>query len=187
MRVRGAPSIIEIWRKTEKQHVTQKIENRFFHRWVAALGRGDCALDDLSIFFAHGLAGREISSINGKAGDGFAHRARERLEREIAIPAVLLGQTIEHVAQNIDIVGQGEFHHLQFLCIQQMPKRHRVADETMEGFCNLRFGRGIDQQLRHLIRKIVASRSMHEPVLPQRFRGGENFFRQHINGASILR
>ena len=51
--------------------------------------------------------------------------ARQRLEREIAIPSVLLGQPVEHVAEHIDIIGQGQSHDLQLFCIQQMPERHR--------------------------------------------------------------
>src|SRR5437870_10728650 len=67
-----------------------------------------------------------------------------------------------------------------------MPKRNRVTDETMERFCDRRFGRRIDQQLRHLICKIVARGSMHTPVLAQGFRASEDFFRQHVDGAPTL-
>jgi hypothetical protein len=47
-----------------------------------------------------------------------------------------------------------------------------MADEAMECFCDRRFGGRIDQQLRDLIRKIVAGRAMHQPILSQRFRAG---------------
>ena len=66
-----------------------------------------------------------------------------------------------------------------------MPIGNRVADETMERFCNRRFGRGIDQQLSHLIRKVVACGSVHGPVVPQGFRAGEDFFRQHVDCALL--
>ena len=94
----------------------------------------------MSIFLAHRPAGREIGSINGKTSDGFAHGSRKGFEREVAIPAVLLGKPIEHAAQNIDIVRQRQLGYLQFLGIDQMPKRQGVTDETMERLCDSRFG-----------------------------------------------
>ena len=122
MRVRGAFGSVKVRRETKEQYLAQIIEDRLVHSRVAALGRGDCALDNLSIFIVHRLIGLEISAINRKAGDGLAQRARQRLEREIAIPSVLLGKPVEHVPQNIDIVRQGQFHHLQLFCVQQMAK-----------------------------------------------------------------
>ena len=166
MRVRGAFDSIKIRRKTKEQHVAQIIKDRLVHSRVAALGRADRALDDLTIFVADRLTRRKISSVNREAGDGLAHRARERLEREIAIPSVLLGQAVEHVPQHNDIVRQREFHYLQLFRIQQMAEGDRVTNETMERFCDRRFGRRIDQQLCHLICKIVASGSVHRPILP---------------------
>ena len=61
-----------------------------------------------------------------------------------------------------------------------------MTDETMKCFCDRRFGRRIDQQLRHLTRKVVTRGSMHAPLLAQCFGAGENFFRQHVNRAPIL-
>src|SRR4029453_5835455 len=119
MRVSSAGLGIEIFWEAEEQYVAKKIENRFFNCRVAALGRGDCTLDHLSIFFAHRPAGREISSINGKAGDGLAYGSRKRFQREVAIPAVLLREPVEHVAENIDIVRQRQLHYLQLFGINQ--------------------------------------------------------------------
>src|SRR6266542_4000048 len=99
IRVLGARFGIEVWRKTKEQHVAEKIEDRFFHCGVATLGRGDRAVDDLPIFLSYGLPRCQVCSINRKTSDGLAHRARERLERKIAIPAVLLGKPVEHVTQ----------------------------------------------------------------------------------------
>ena len=56
----------------------------------------------------------------------------------------------------------------------------------MKCFCDRRFGRRIDQQLRHLTREVVTRGSMHAPLLAQRFGAGENFFRHHVNGAPVL-
>ena len=41
-----------------------------------------------------------------------------------------------------------------------MPKRNGVADETVKRFCDRRFSRRLDEQLRELIGEIVAGRSM---------------------------
>ena len=99
----------------------------------------------------------------------------------------MLGQAIEHVAQHIHVVRQGKFHHLKFFRIQQMAEWNRMPDETMERFCDRCFSRRIDQQLRHVIREIVARRSMHAPVPAQRFRASEDLFRQHVDGAPVFR
>src|SRR5262245_1662729 len=136
MRVRCASGSVEICWETEEQHLTQKSEDRFIHGWITSFGSADRALDDFTIFIADRVTRREIASVNRKAGDGFAPGPRERLKREIAVPAASLRQPIEHAAQNIDVVRQREFHHLQFFCIQQVAKRNRVIDETMEDFCN---------------------------------------------------
>src|SRR6266700_6241892 len=67
-----------------------------------------------------------------------------------------------------------------------MAERNRVTDETMECFCYRSLGRRIDQQLHHLVRKIVTSGSVYAPVFAQRFRAGEDFFCDHVNGASVF-
>src|ERR1700730_3449998 len=54
---------IQVFRKTKKQNVAEKIEDRLLHRWIAAFGRSNRALDHLSILVADRLTGREISSI----------------------------------------------------------------------------------------------------------------------------
>src|SRR6266478_504618 len=179
-------SCIEIWLEPKEQHVPQIIEDRFVHGWVSAFGCANRTLDDLTIFLARRLTRREIGSINRKAGDGLAYGTRECLEREISIRAVSLGKPVEHVAQNIDVVPHREFHYLEFFRIQQMTKRNRVTNETMERLSDRPLGRRIDQQLRHLIRKIVARRAIHAPVFAQRLRAGENFFCDHVNGAPIF-
>src|SRR5438105_11312785 len=143
MHVRRAPSGIEIWLETKEQHVLQITEDRLVHRWIPPFGGADRALHDLTIFFTHRLTRREVGSINRKTGDSLAHRTRKRLEREIAVPTTALGKPIEHVAQNIDVVRQCELHNLQFFRIQEMAKRNRVTDETMERFCDRLLGRRI--------------------------------------------
>src|ERR1051326_960093 len=185
MRVRGAFGSIQLCRDMKEQHVPQIIEDRLFHSRIAALGCDDCALNNLAIFFADRLTRHKISSVNREAGDSLAHGARERLEGEIAIGSVLLRKPIEHVPKDVDIVRQSEFHYLQLFRIQQVTERNRVTDETMECFSDRRFRRRIDQQLCHLICKIVASGSVHRPVLAQRFGTSQDFFCQHVNGARI--
>src|SRR6266403_4697367 len=117
MRVRLAPRGVETCWKTKQQYVTEKTEDRFVHGRVSAFGSTDRALHDLTIFFVHRLTRCEIGSVNREAGNGFAHSTRKRLEREISIPAASLRDSVEHVAQDIDIVRQRQFHHLQFFRI----------------------------------------------------------------------
>ena len=185
--MRRATGGIDILRRTQQQHVTQKIENRLLHCRVAAFGCGDGAFDNLSVLFVYRLARLDIGSVNGEARNRLAHGARERFEREIAIPAISFGQSIEHVAQNIHVIGQGKLHHQKFFCIEQMPERNGMADETMKRFCDRSFRRRIDQQLHDVIGEIVAGGSMHWPVFAQFFRAGENFFRDHIDRPTVAR
>ncbi len=123
---------IEILRKTKQQDVAKKIEDRLFDRRIAPFGRGNRALDYLSIFVAHRLAGRKIRSIHGKAGDRFPDRARQRFEGEIAIPPVLLRQAVKHAAEHLDFVRQGNSHNEAFLRVNEMTKMHRMTDEAMK-------------------------------------------------------
>ena len=37
-----------------------------------------------------------------------------------------------------------------------------------------------------LVRKIVAGRAVHRPILPQRFVAGQDFLDHEVNGASVL-
>ena len=186
MRVRRASTGIEICRETKEQHVAQKIENRFVHRRVSAFGSADGAFDDFTIFFAYGLTRSEIGSVNRETGDRLAHSTRERLEREITVPTAPLRKPIEHVAEHIDVVRQRELHHLELFRIQQMTKRHRVTDETMKRFCDRFLGRGIDEQLRYLIGKIVASGAVQAPIVAQPLGTCEDFLGDHVNGAPIF-
>ena len=75
MHVRGARLVVEVFRKTEKQNVAQKIEDRFFDRRVAPFRGRDRALDDRAILLAHRLPGRDVSAVNRETGDRFAHGA----------------------------------------------------------------------------------------------------------------
>ena len=183
----GARLLIEIFRKTEEQYIAHKIEDRFFDHRIPALGGRNSALDYLSILLPHWPAWGEISSINGKAGNRLAHGAGERFEREIAIPAILLRQPVDHVAENIDIVGQRQSHHEQLLRINEMAELQRVPEETMKGLSHRSFGGGIDQQLSHLAREIVASCAVHRPIFRERLAAGKNFLEDHVDGAPILR
>ncbi len=140
MRMRGTCIVVGNPRKSGEQNIAQKIKDRFFHPGIAALGGGDSAFDYLSIFVTHWPSRGEVSSINRKARDRFAHRARERFQREIAIPAILLRKPVDHVAENIDIVGKRQSHHEQLLRINEMIEMQRVADETIECLCHRSFG-----------------------------------------------
>src|SRR5262249_11230016 len=66
---------IEVWRKVKEQHIAEKIEDRFFHCGITTFRRGNGALDNLPVFFNHGLSRCEIRSVNRKTRDGLAHRA----------------------------------------------------------------------------------------------------------------
>src|SRR5205807_8374037 len=79
---------IQVRRKTKKQNVAKEIENLFLDRRIASLGRSNRALDHLSIFIAHRVAGSEIGSIRGETGNRLAHCSGERLESEITIPSI---------------------------------------------------------------------------------------------------
>ena len=93
-----------------------------------------------------GCAGREISPINREAGDRFAHSAAQRIEGEIAIPAILLRKPIEHVAEDIDVVGERQPHDEALLRVNQMAEMHRVADEPVEGLRDRCSADAIDEQ-----------------------------------------
>ena len=68
-----------------------------------------------------------------------------------------------------------------------MPEMQGVSDETPERVRDRRLSRRIDQQLRHLIREIVAGSAVHRPIFPQRLSAGEDFLDDHVDGAAILR
>ena len=67
-----------------------------------------------------------------------------------------------------------------------MTKRHRVTDETMKRFCDRFLGRGIDEQLCHLIGKIVASGAVQAPIVTQSLGTREDFLGDHVNSAPIF-
>src|SRR5205814_8391781 len=161
---------IEVLWESKKQNVAEKIEDRFLHRRIAALGRGDRALDHLSIFVADRLAGREISSINREAGNCFPHRPCERFECEIAIPPIFFRQPVEHVAEHFDFVGQGQSHHQTLLRVNEMPEMHRVSDEPMKSPRHVSFSRSVHENAGDLIGKIVTGRSMEWPTCTKLFR-----------------
>src|SRR5205085_7881802 len=100
MLMRGARFLVEVLGKTQQQNIAQKIEDRFFQGRVPPLRRRDRALDDGTVFVADRLARRDVGPIDRETGDRFANRASKRLEGEVATPADLLRQPVEHVAEN---------------------------------------------------------------------------------------
>ena len=64
-----------------------------------------------------------------------------------------------------------------------MAKVHRMADEAVKRFRDFCFGRTVDKELRHLIGKVVAGRSVNWPILLATFRTrSESFPRTMIDG-----
>ena len=183
----GARFVIEIFRETEEQNVAQEIEDRFLQRRVAPFRRDDGALDDGAILLAHRLAGRDVSAIDREAGDRFAHRAGQRVEGEIAEPAIRFREPVEHVAEHVDVVREREPHDQPFLRVNQMAEMHRVADETLERFRDRLLRGAVDQNIREQLREFVAGRAMDRPIFPERFVPGQDFLHQEINRAAILR
>ena len=107
VRVLGSRFLIEVFRETKEQNVAQEIEDRFFDRRVATLGRRrPRARSRRDLPRSPVASAVEVSAINRETGDGLAHGAGERIEREIAEPAILFRKPIEHVAENVDVVGQ---------------------------------------------------------------------------------
>src|ERR1700736_7037419 len=76
--------VIEVFRETKQQQIAQEVKNRAFDPGIASLGRGDCAFDDLPVFVTDRAIRFEISSINRKTRDRFAHSQHQSLQCEIA-------------------------------------------------------------------------------------------------------
>ncbi len=126
----------------------------------------------MSIFVAHWLTGREISPINRKTGDRLPDRAGQRLESEIAIPAIFFRQSVEHTAEHFDFVRERDPRHQSLLRVNKMSEVHRVTDEAVKRLRDCRFGRAVHQHVRDLICEIVAGCSMHRPIRAQFLRAG---------------
>src|SRR5438034_684759 len=186
LRVRGTLLFVEVFRKTKEQKIEQEIKDRFFDCGIATFRRRHRALDHRAIFLAHWFPWFEISSIDGETGDRFAHRARQSFQGVVAKPTVLLRQPINHVAENVDFVGQRNAHDQSLLRVNEMAEMERVTDESLENFGDGAFRVVIDQHARDLIGEIVAGGAVDWPVLRQLFVAGQNFFDDQINGASIL-
>src|SRR5664279_5229792 len=97
---------VEILRKTKEQNIAQEIEDRFLERGISAFRDDDGAFDDRTVFLTHRLPGSDIGAVDREAGNRLTHRAGQRLEREIAEPPVLLRKPVEHVPENVDVVGE---------------------------------------------------------------------------------
>ena len=68
-----------------------------------------------------------------------------------------------------------------------MAEVDRVPDKPLKDLCNRRFRAFIHQQARNLVGEIVASGTVHRPILRQRFISRENFFNDQINRAAVFR
>ena len=164
MLVLGARFVVQVFGEPEQQNIAQKIEDRFFQRRVPSFRRRHRALNNRAIFFADGLARRDVSPINRKTGDRFANGARQGFQREIPEPPVLFRKPVEHVAENVHVVRQRQPHHEPLFCVNQMAERHRMADEPLERFRNRLFGGRVDQNVRDQLREFVPGRSVHRPI-----------------------
>ena len=86
--------------------------------------------------------------------------------------------------ENIDIVSERQSHDEALLRVNEMTKVDRMAEKAVKRFRDFCFGRTVDKELRHLIGKVVAGRSMNRPAFSQRFGPGENLFQHHVDGAA---
>ena len=165
--MRGGRFLVEVLGKTQQQNIAQKIEDRFFQGRVPPLRRRDRALDDGTVFVADRLARRDVGPIDRETGDRFANRASKRLEGEVAKPAILLRQPVEHVAENVHIVCQRQPHDEEFLRINKMAERHRMPDETLERFRDRLLRGTVDEHIRHQLAEFIAGRAVDGPVRAQ--------------------
>ncbi len=183
MDVLFAGFVVEVFRETEEQDVAQEIEDRFFERRVAPLGRSDRALDHGAIGFAHRAARREVGSINRKTGDCLAHRKGQGIEGIIAVPAIFLRDPVEHRAEDIDVVGEREPHDEALLGIDEMSEMQGVPNEFVERVRDRALGRGVDQHADGVVHEIIASRAVNWPVFRKLLVAAQDFLDHEIDGA----
>ena len=121
-----------VFRRRQK-HVTQELEDRALQRRIAPSREREGAQDHARIRLVRGLRGIEVTAIHREARDDFAHRRRERVQREIAIPAMAFRNAIEQRAERVHFARHRRLHYelltaiRHFAEIQPKPKEARIT------------------------------------------------------------
>ena len=100
------------------------------------------------------------------------------VEGEVAIPAVLFREAVEHVGEDVNLAGQGKLHGKLLLLIDEVGEARVVADETLIGLRKWFLGGAIHEQADDLISEVIAGGAMDGPVRAKFLAGHEDFFDQ---------
>ena len=109
-------------RVVQQQHVAHEMEQRRRDGRVAALGLVDGGDDVAAVAVGH-AAFRYVRAVNGEIGDDLAQGVAQAVEREVARPAVLLGQAVELEGQHLQFARQRHLEGQRLLLVDRHLRR----------------------------------------------------------------
>jgi hypothetical protein len=107
LRVLLAPHRAQLVRPVEQEDVAHELEDGATRRRVAADRPADRAVDVLPVAEGEVAGVRvDVGAIDREAGDRLPERVGQAAEREVAEAAVLFGDAVEQVCEDVQLAGQ---------------------------------------------------------------------------------
>ena len=146
--------------------------------FVAGLRRFACAAarqTNLPVALGN-VAFANVRAIDGKAGQDFAQRDPQRIEREIPRAPVPLGNAIEPVGEQLQIARHGRAEDQQLRLVRHLAEIEPLVDEAAVDLGQFGQPGRIDEQPVHGVQKIVARGAGQQPLLGQGLLGRRESF-----------
>lgn len=171
----------------EEHELAYEIEGRRAGGRVAPFGFADgyedvaaVLLANLRLFLAY------VAAINRKAGDDFAERVLQAVEREIARESALFRNAIQPARQHMQLAGHRHAQNELLALVDQVGEVRRFAREAFVKPAHPRFVGAFDKNAVELIEKSVAGRPVGRPVQAHQFALAEDLLDYDIEGLAAV-
>ena len=175
----AAAGLVQVGRAFQQQHVADEVEHGGVGGRVAAFRLRRRAADDLPVALRN-VTLANVRAIDGKAGQDFAQRDPQRVEREIPRAPVPLGNAIEPVGEQLQIARHGRAEDQQLRLVGHLAEIEPLVDEAAVDLGQLGQPGRIDEQPAHGVQKIVARGAGQQPLFGQGLLGAEDLFHHHV-------
>ena len=175
----AAAGLVQIGRAFQQQHVANEVEHGGVGGRVAALRLRRRAADDLPVALGN-VALANVRAVDGKAGQDFAQRDPQRVEREIARAPVPLGNAIEPVGEQLQVARHGRAEDQQLRLVGHLAEIEPLVDEAAVDIGQFGQPGRIDEQPVDGVQEIVARRAGQQPLFGQGLLGAEDLFHHHV-------
>ncbi len=182
------PLFRRVDRRLLQQHALDEVEHERRDGGAVAL-RARHRFDDVAVVvIGDRLSRHHVRAVDGEARDHFFQRRDEAVEREIPEMTITFRESIELMAERVDVARHRLVQHLLLAAIAELAERQRLAPLADESSVD-RFERGlvpaVDEQVVHDRAEFVSGRPRHGPVGRQVLAGAQNLLDDDVEARPV--